>query len=97
MCGGATKGTYRRIKAAPPKFCHHAFNSGATLLCVGDFSNKIVLHRAAKIILIRGQGLAVKGGITNFSRRDFHIFSQFNVTLEIVIHSFMIRPKQINK
>ena len=50
------------FKAAPPKFCHHAFNSGATLLCVGDFSYKIVLHRAAKIFLIRGQGLAVKGG-----------------------------------
>ena len=28
----------------PPKFCPHAFNSGATLLCVGDFSQKIVLH-----------------------------------------------------
>ena len=39
------------------------WDSGATLLCVGDFSHKIVLHRAAKKILIRGQGLAVKGGI----------------------------------
>ena len=51
------------FKAAPAKFCHHAFNSGATLLCVGDFSHKIVLRRAAKKNLIRGQGLAVKGGI----------------------------------
>ena len=38
----------RAFKAAPPKFCYHTFNSGATLLCVGDFSHKIVLHRAAK-------------------------------------------------
>ena len=26
----------------PPIFCPHAFNFGATLLCVGDFSQKIV-------------------------------------------------------
>ena len=51
------------FKAAPPKFCHHAFNSGVTLLCVGDISHKIVLHRAAKKNLITGQGLAVTGGI----------------------------------
>ena len=33
------------------------------LMCIGDFSHKIVLHRAAKKNLIRGQSLAVKGGI----------------------------------
>ena len=26
----------------PPNFCPHAFDFGATLLCVGDFSQKIV-------------------------------------------------------
>ena len=26
----------------PPIFCSHAFNIGAALLCVGDFSQKIV-------------------------------------------------------
>ena len=26
----------------PPIFCPHTFNFGATLLCVGDFSQKIV-------------------------------------------------------
>ena len=26
----------------PPIFCSHAFNFGAALLCVGDFSQKIV-------------------------------------------------------
>ena len=36
------------FKAAPPNFCYHAFNSGAALLCVGDFFHEIVLHRAAK-------------------------------------------------
>ena len=51
------------FKAAPLKFCHHAFNSGATLLCVGDFSHKIVFTVLRKKILIVGQGLAVKGGI----------------------------------
>ena len=40
--------TLYAFKAASPKFCHHAFSSGATLLCVGNFSHKIVLHRAAK-------------------------------------------------
>ena len=55
--------TLYAFKAASPKFCHHAFNSGAKLLCAGDFSHKIVLHRAGKENLIRGQGLAVKGGI----------------------------------
>ena len=44
------------FKDPPPKFCPHAFNSGATLLCVGDFSQKIVSHCVAKII--RGQDLA---------------------------------------
>ena len=31
------------LKAPPPPiFCSHAFNFGAALLCVGDFSQKIV-------------------------------------------------------
>ena len=31
------------LKAPPPPiFCPHAFNFGATLLCVGDFSKKII-------------------------------------------------------
>ena len=32
------------LKAPPPPpiFCPHAFNFGAALLCVGDFSQKIV-------------------------------------------------------
>ena len=30
------------LKAPPPIFCFHAFNFGAVLLCVGDFSQKIV-------------------------------------------------------
>ena len=30
------------LKAPTPIFCSHAFNFGATLLCVGDFSQKIV-------------------------------------------------------
>ena len=30
------------LKPSPPIFCSHAFNFGAALLCVGDFSQKIV-------------------------------------------------------
>ena len=31
------------LKAPPPAiFCSHAFNFGAALLCVGDFSQKMV-------------------------------------------------------
>ena len=30
------------LKAPPPIFCSHAFNFGAALVCVGDFSQKIV-------------------------------------------------------
>ena len=30
------------LKAPPPISCPHAFNFGATILCVGDFSQKIV-------------------------------------------------------
>ena len=31
------------LKAPPPPiFCSHAFNFGSALLCVGDFSQKIV-------------------------------------------------------
>ena len=36
------------LNPPPPKLCPHAFNSGATLLCVGAFSPKIVLHCVAK-------------------------------------------------
>ena len=35
--GGALK-----APPPPPIFCPHAFNFGATILCVGDFSQKIV-------------------------------------------------------
>ena len=35
--GGALK-----APPPPPIFCSHAFNIGAALLCVGDFSQKIV-------------------------------------------------------
>ena len=30
------------FKSPPLIFCPHAFNFGATILCVGDFSQKIV-------------------------------------------------------
>ena len=32
----------RGFKSSPQFFCPHAFNFRATLLCVGDFSQKIV-------------------------------------------------------
>ena len=36
------------LKAPPPIFCPHAFNFGATLLCVGDFSKKNSLTPCGK-------------------------------------------------
>ena len=38
--GGALK-----APPPPPIFCSHAFKFGATLLCVGDFSQKIVWRK----------------------------------------------------
>ena len=41
--GGALKVPGGGFKPPPPLiFCPHTFNFGATLLCVGDFSQKIV-------------------------------------------------------
>ena len=34
-------GALKALKAPPPIFCSHAFNFGAALLCVSDFSKKI--------------------------------------------------------
>ena len=36
------------LKAPPPIFCPHAFNFGATILCVGDFSQKNSLTPCGK-------------------------------------------------
>ena len=36
------------LKASPPIFCPHAFNFGATLLCVGVFSQKNSLTQYGK-------------------------------------------------
>ena len=46
----------------PPScnFCPHAFNFGATVLYVGDFSQNIVYYRVAKVVLIGGQDLTCK-------------------------------------
>ena len=35
-------GGFKSPPPPPPIFCSHAFNFGAALLCVGDFSQKIV-------------------------------------------------------
>ena len=69
----------------PPIFCSHAFNIGAALLCVGDFSQKI------------NHDLAVRGVSKYKVDMIFIIFREFNTMLEILIHSFIIRPKQVNK
>ena len=48
------------VKTSPPPIlCPHAFNLGATLLCVGDFSQKT---QCGQKKLIRGQDLAARGG-----------------------------------
>ena len=70
----------------PPKFYPHAFKCGATLLCVGDLSQKIVLHRVAKKNFDEGSKFSRKGGGVSKFKVDviFIIFRKFNITLEIV-------------
>ena len=77
--GGALK--------APPStiFCHHAFNSGSTLLCVGDFSKKNSLTPCGEIFfLLGGHDLAVRGVSKYKVDMIFIIFREFNTMLEIV-------------
>ena len=76
--GGALKAP------SPPIFCPHAFNFGAALLCVGDFSQKIVYHRVAKFFFIGGHDLAVRGVSKYKVDMIFIIFREFNTMLEIV-------------
>ena len=35
-------GGFKSPPPPPPNFCPHAFNFGATLMCVRDFSQKVV-------------------------------------------------------
>ena len=39
---GGGGGGFKSTPPPSPIFCSHAFNFGAALLCVGDFSQKIV-------------------------------------------------------
>ena len=67
------------LKAPPPtpNFCPQAFNFGATLLCVGDFSKKIVWQKK----LIGDQDLAERG-LSKFKvDMIFIIFREFNMML----------------
>ena len=69
----------------PPIFCSHAFNFGAALLCVGDFSPKISQNTVwRKTILIGGHDLAVRGVSKYKVDMIFVIFCEFNTMLEIV-------------
>ena len=76
------------LKAAPPPpliFCPHAFNFGATLLCVGDFSKKNSLTSCGeKTFLIGGHDLAVRGVSKYKVDMIFIIFREFNTMLETV-------------
>ena len=60
----------------------HAFNFGAALLCVGDFSQKIVWQKY--FFLIGGHDLAVRGVSKYKVDMIFVIFREFNTMLEIV-------------
>ena len=55
------------LKASPPIFCPHAFNFGATLLCVGVFSPKNSLTQYGKKNLIGGSRFSCKGGFKIYS------------------------------
>ena len=69
----------------PPIFCSHAFNFGAALLCVGDFSQKNSLTPCGeKKFLMVGHDLAVMGVSKYKVDMIFIIFREFNTMLEIV-------------
>ena len=69
----------------PPIFCSHAFNFGAALLCVGDFSQKNSLTPCGKKKnLIGGHDLAVRGISKYKVDMTFVILRDFNTMLEIV-------------
>ena len=75
------------FKSPPPPqiFCPYAFNFGAILLCVGDFSPKNSFNTVwQKKILIRGHDLAVRGVSKYKVDMIFVIFREFNMRLEIV-------------
>ena len=61
----------------------HAFNFGAALLCVGDFSQKIT-PCGENFFLIGGHDLAVRGVSKYKVDMIFVIFREFNTMLEIV-------------
>ena len=68
-----------------PIFCLHAFNFGATLLCVGDFSQKNNLTPCGeKFFLIGGHDFAVRGVSKCKADMIFIIIREFNTMLEIV-------------
>ena len=69
----------------PPIFCSHAFNFGAALLCVGDFSQENSLTLCGeKNFLIGGHDLAERGVSKYKVDMIFVIFREFNTMLEIV-------------
>ena len=69
----------------PPIFCSHAFNFGAALLCVGDFSQKNSLTPCGpNKFLIGVHDLAVRGVSKYKVDMIFVIFREFNTMLEIV-------------
>ena len=72
------------FKSPPPIFCSHAFNFGATLLCVGDFSPKIVGIGGHKIMTPNPSKNFVRGVSKYKVDMIFVIFREFNTMLEIV-------------
>ena len=73
------------LKAPPQYFCPHAFNFGATLLCVGDFSPKNNLTPCGEnFFLIGGHDLAVRRVSKYKVDMIFIFFREFNTMLEIV-------------
>ena len=76
------------FESPPPPlrfFCPHAFDIGATLLCVGNFFQKNCLTPyGEKHFLIGGHDLAVSGVSKYKVDIIFIIFCEFNTMLEIV-------------
>ena len=77
----------------PLNFCLQAFKFGATLLCVADW--RLFLKYNLKK-LIGGQDLAIRR-VSKFKVDMIFIFIVNSTCCKLLIHSFTIRPKQVNK
>ena len=81
----------------PANFCPHAFNFGATLLCDGDFSQKIIFTPCGENkFLIWGQDLAVSG-VSIFKVKTGKQIVKMNPKKYVIFSKKICRPYILGK